>query len=416
MPPDQLGWLLAPILLFDAPRYAVALTLLCVHDMVVDGWKWLTGRTESLTYEYCPSITMVVAGLNEGDTIGHTLASIWGKYPRMEIVVVDDGSSDDMAKVAQEFARRHANVLVLKKPRRGGKSSALNFAIPFVKTELIVCVDGDSHLDDSAIWEIVQPFEDPRVGAVSGTVIARNPFVGLITWLQGFEYLRSIFIGRMLLARWGVLGVISGAFGAYRKSALDRTMGWDVGPGEDGDLTLRLRKAGYRIAFQPYAQCFTNLPTSWIRLIKQRRRWEWAAITFECRKHIDLGNIFSPNFHLSNLGVLLDRWIFNVGSVYVLWTYLIWVLFHTHQHTWKQFLLYYLIYVGLDLLMLGVILYYSTDRWRDLRIGLCAPFNPFYSMLMKGVAFVALTEEILTRRSFRDTFVPEHVRRATWHW
>jgi biofilm PGA synthesis N-glycosyltransferase PgaC len=416
MPPDKLAWLLIPILLFDAPRYALSLAVLCLVDMIVDGTRWLFGKEENRAYSSCPPITVIIAGLNEGSTIRHTLASLWGKYPRMEIVVVDDGSSDDMAKVAQEFARHHSNVLVLKKPCRGGKSSALNFALPFVKSEVIVCVDGDSHIDDSALWEIVQPFADPKVGAVSGTVVARNPFSGLITWLQAFEYLRCIFVGRRLSARLNILGVISGAFGAYRKSALDRTMGWDVGPGEDSDITLRLRKAGYRIAFQPYAQCFTNLPTSWIRLVKQRRRWEWAAITFECRKHIDLGNFFSPNFHWSNLGVLLDRWIFNVASVYVLWGYFFWVMWNVHENTWNQFFLYYIVYVAFDLVMLGVIQYYSVDRRRDFRVGLCIPFNPFYGLFMKGVALVALTEEVFTRRSFRDTFVPEHVRRATWHW
>ena len=180
-------------------------------------------------------------------------------------------------------------------------------------------MDGDSHLEPAAIWEIVQPFSDPEVGAVSGAVLARNQDTNLCTWLQSYEYLRCIFVGRMFAARMDVLGVSSGAFGAYRRTALRRVMGWDVGPGEDGDLTLRLRKAGYRIAFTPYAQCFTNLPTSWIRLLKQRRRWEWAAVTFECRKHVDMGNCFSPNFRLSNLAVLLDRWIFNVLSVYALW-------------------------------------------------------------------------------------------------
>lgn len=416
LPPDQLAWLLAPILLFDAPRYAVSMSVLCLRDIVADATRWLLGTEEPPTYSYCPTVTVIIAGLNEGGTIGQTLASVWGRYPRMEVIVVDDGSSDDMARVALDFAHTHPHVIVLKNPRRGGKSSALNFALPFVKSELIVCVDGDSHLEEESIWEIVQPFADPQVGAVSGTVCARNPFVGLVTWLQGFEYLRCIFVGRMLLARLDILGVISGAFGAFRKSALDRMMGWDVGPGEDGDMTLRLRKSGYRIAFQPYAQCFTNLPTSWWRLLKQRRRWEWAAITFECRKHVDLANVFSPNFHWTNLGVLLDRWIFNVGLVYVLWGYLLWVTFHVHENTWKQFFLYYLVYVVFDFVTLGVILYYSTQRWRDLCIGLCAPLTPFYGLLLKGVAVLALTEEMLTRRSFRDSFVPEHVRRATWHW
>jgi cellulose synthase/poly-beta-1,6-N-acetylglucosamine synthase-like glycosyltransferase len=416
MPAEQFVLLLVPLLFVDMPRYTIGLTGMCVWDFVRSSLASLAGQGETTSYDHCPSISLVIAGLNEAATIGQTLESIWGAYPRMEIVVVDDGSNDGMAQVAHDFARNHAGVLVLRKPERGGKSSALNFALPFANGEVVVCVDGDSQLNPAALWEVVQPFVDPDVGAVSGAVLARNPFTNLCTWLQAYEYLRCIFIGRMLSARFDILGVISGAFGAYRRTALQRVMGWDVGPGEDGDLTLRLRKAGYRIAFAPYAQCLTNLPASWWRLVKQRRRWEWAAVTFECRKHVDMANVFSPNFRFSNLGVLLDRWIFNVVLVYVLWVYLAWTCLHAHENTWKQFLLYYVLYVASDLAVVLVILYYSTNRWRDVLVGLCAPLTPFYNLLLKGVSLWAITEEILTRRSFRDSFVPEHVRRATWHW
>ncbi len=410
---DQFFWLLVPILLIDLPRYSLGLSLMCVWDMACE---LIGGGEEVRPYEYCPAVSLIIAGLNEGDTIGATLASIWGTYPRMEIIVVDDGSNDQMTAISQEFAKQHAGVLVLTKPQRGGKSSALNFALPFAHGDVVVCVDGDSDLSEGAIWEIVQPFIDPQVGAVSGAVVGRNPFVNLCTWCQAYEYLRCIFVGRMFAARMDVLGVISGAFGAYRRTALQRVMGWDVGPGEDGDLTLRLRKAGYRIAFQPYAQCRTNLPTRWWTLIRQRRRWEWAAITFECRKHIDLANVFSPNFRWSNLGVLLDRWLFNVLLVYLLWGYLLWVCLHVHENTWKQFFLYYVCYLFSDFILLLVVLYYSTNRWRDLMVGLCLPFTPFYNLLQKAVSLWAISEEIFTRRSFRDNFVPAHVRQATWHW
>lgn len=416
MPTERVLILLLPLLLVDLPRYSLGLAAMCLWDMANDAYKSLIGHETTQAYQYCPSISVVIAGLNEGDTIGITLESIWGAYPRMEIIVVDDGSSDDMAEVSMNFARTHSGVLVLKKPRRGGKSSALNFALPFATGEIVVCVDGDSLLSPGAIWEIVQPFSDPQVGAVSGAVLARHPYTNFCTWLQAYEYLRCIFVGRMLAARLEILGVISGAFGAYRRRALERVMGWDVGPGEDGDLTLRLRKGGYRIKFTPYAQCFTNLPPKWWTLIKQRRRWEWAAITFECRKHADIGNPFSPNFRFSNLCVLLDRWIYNVFSVYAFWIYAVWLCFHIHEDTGNQLFLYLVCYVLLDLVILGVILYYSTDRLRDLTIALIIPLNGLYILLMKAVSLWALTEEIVTRRSFRDTFVPEHVRLTTWHW
>jgi cellulose synthase/poly-beta-1,6-N-acetylglucosamine synthase-like glycosyltransferase len=264
--------------------------------------------------------------------------------------------------------------------------------------------------------ELEQRVTDARVGAVSGSVTGRNPFSNLTTWLQAFEYLRCIFVGRMLTSRLGILGIVSGAFGAYRREAVERMLGWDVGPGEDGDMTLRLRKAGYKIVFAPYAQCCTNLLTSLPRLLRQRRRWDWAVVTFECRKHIDMANVLSPNFRLSNLCMLIDRWLFNVLLQYLFLAYLVWCLCHIHQHTGKQFFLYYLTYLVLELIQLFVILFYARNRACVLAIGLVTPLMPFYYLIMRLVTLLAVSEELLTRRSFRDSFVPRHVREATWHW
>lgn len=414
--PDELPVLLAPILLLDVSRYAVGSVVVCLWDYGRAVARAVRGKAQERGFRHCPSVCAVVTALNEGETIGQTLRSIWGTYPRLEVIVVDDGSTDETNEVARRFAREHPDVLVLRKPQRGGKSSAVNYALPFTRAEIILCIDGDSDLDSAAIWESVQPFADPRIGAVSCTVLARNPFDALVTWLQAFEYLQCIFVGRIFSARLNILGVVSGAFGAFRRSALQRVMGWDVGPGEDSDLTLRLRKWGYKIAFAPYAQCFTNLPTSWWQLFRQRRRWDWACVTFECRKHVDMANLFSPNFRFSNFCLLLDRWVFNVLMTFAVWAYLAWLCLDAQPDTGKQLFLYYLVYLGLALVQLGAVMFYSTHRRRDAVIGLAAPLMPFYHLILRGVSLVALTEEILTRRSFRDSFVPAHVREATWHW
>lgn len=412
---SQICLVLLPILLFDAPRYAIGSLLMCLADMVVDSWKWISGFQEK-PYDYCPSVCVILAGLNEADTIGHTLESIWGTYPRMEIIVVDDGSSDGMFDVAERFSEGRDNVLCLRKPERGGKSSALNMALPYTNADILVCVDTDSTLGPCAIWDIVQPFQDPGVGAVSGTVIARNPFVNLLTWLQGIEYLRTIFLGRMLTDRLNMLGIVSGAFGAFRTRAMKLVDGWDVGPGEDGDLVMRLRKAGYSVRFRPYAQCFTNLPLKAKTLFKQRRRWDWSVVTFECRKHIDLLNPFHTSFSPSNFFMVGERILFTIIFQFAFWIYLFWLCFNMQQELVFILLLNYLVYVGLEILQFGAILYYSLDRRRDLLIGLVIPLVPFYYLFLRAATMVAVVEEMFTRRSFRDNFVPPRVRQATWHW
>ena len=413
---SELLLIIAPILLMDASRYLLGSVSVFVADLTGDVVRWLRGESEPEAFQHCPSVCAVIAGLNEGATLYRTLETTYGTYPHLEIVVVDDGSTDDMAQVAHEFAQAHPGVTVIKKPQRGGKSSALNCALPYTQADVIICIDADSLLAENAIWEIVQPFQDPTVGAVSGAVMGRSPFKNLATWMQGLEYLRCIFIGRMFTSRTGILSIVSGAFGAFRRDAIQRAGGWDVGPGEDGDLVLRLRKAGYRVVFTPYAQCLTDLLDDWWRLIKQRRRWEWAVVTFECRKHVDMVYIFDRHFRLSNLIMAVDRFAYGVLFQYVFVAYQIWLFFHMQQHLFYHLVLYYLAYTLMEVVQVGVMLYYSNERKRDLLISLIFPLMPFYYVLMRFVTLFAITEELLTRRSFRDNFVPKHVREATWHW
>jgi cellulose synthase/poly-beta-1,6-N-acetylglucosamine synthase-like glycosyltransferase len=389
---------------------------MCLWDSAVALARWVRGTSRAPAYTYCPSVCLVIAGYNEADTIAAALTSLWGSYPKLEIIVVDDGSEDGMAAVAKRFARTHAGVKVLSRSDRGGKSSAMNTAMLFTRAEVIVVVDADSHLGPSALWEIVQPMADPKVGAVAGSVLARS-FTNLVTWLQAYEYLHNIFVGRMLSARLGILGIVSGAFGAFRRSALEQVQGWDVGPPEDLDLTLTLRKAGYRIAFAPYAQCFTDVPATWRGLIKQRLRWERSgSIRNHCRKHLDMAQFWSANFRWSNFFVVLESWVFNIFCMYGVWAWLIWYLWCWPADGWNLLFSLYLCYVACESIQILSALQYSLSLGRDLLICAVFPLAPLYNFGMLAVRLVATTEEIFFRKSFKDNFVPAKVRTATWRW
>jgi cellulose synthase/poly-beta-1,6-N-acetylglucosamine synthase-like glycosyltransferase len=415
--PDQLTAVFLGLLLLDTPRYVLGKVILCLWDWGRSVWDWGRGAPAAPSFSYCPSVCVVLAGYNEADTIEATLHSVWGSYPRLEIIVVDDGSTDGMSTVARRFARSHAGILVLRKPERGGKSSALNFGLAHARAEVVVGVDTDSHLAREALWEIVQPLRDPRVGAVSGTVLARNPFTNLVTWLQAYEYLQNIFVGRILTARLGMLGIISGAFAAMRRTALVDLGGWDVGPGEDGDLTLRLRKAGYEIAFAPYAQCFTNVPTTARALARQRLRWDRSSVRNYCRKHIDMAYPWSCNFRIADFLVLVEAWFFSIFRPYAAVALcLIWLCCFAGPDTGNLLFATYLGYLGLHVISILVALIYSTAPLRDLRFCAVWPLVPFYSLFLRVVRLVAVTQELFWRRSFQDNFVPERVREKTWHW
>lgn len=413
---DELVWLFVPILAFDGARYCLPAICVWIYDVVARCLATLRGTPQVEPFTFAPSVSLIIAGLNEADCLEKTLRRMWGSYPRLQVIVVDDGSTDGMSVVANDFGKDHAGLIVVTK-KRGGKSSAMNAALPYATGEVIIIVDADSELSETAIWEVVQPLADPAVGAVSGNVSVRNANANLITRMQAFEYLRSIFLGRIVTSRLGILGIVSGAFGAFRRSLLEQLGGWDVGPGEDEDLILRIRKLGYRIEFAPYADCFTDAPESAKVLTKQRRRWEWAVVTFESRKHIDMANPFHAHFRLSNFVLFAERWIYNLILPLWLWIYVAWMIaFGSPDHLIHAIVLYYWLYVLGDLIQYLIILDYSLEPKRHLPLIGMVFIMPFYQLYQRIVTTFALLEEIFTRRSFRDGFVPPHVRQATWHW
>ncbi|MFO0941110.1 MAG: glycosyltransferase family 2 protein [Pirellulales bacterium] len=416
IPQIDLLLLLCPLMLFDSARYVIAALAMWLVDAAHDAYAWLRGHNDVPSYSHCPSVCAVIAGLNEADGLERSLSNIWGCYPRLEIVIVDDGSTDGMSEVANRFAKCHQGVKVITK-KRGGKSSAMNAALPLTNAEVIVIVDADSGLSRDAIWEVVQPLSDPRVAAVSGNVMVRNTGRNLLTYLQTFEYLRSILVGRLFSGRMGILGIVSGAFGAFRRSALDRVGAWDVGPGEDEDIVLRLRKLGYRIEFAPRAECYTDVPESLKVLIKQRRRWEWAVVTFEARKHIDLADPRYANFRVSNLLLMMERWVFNLILPIFFWVYILWLALNIEAGYMLQIsAMYYFVYIFLEAIQWLMVLYYSEHKWRDAKLVFALPLLPFYQFMQRCVTTRALLEEMLLRQSFKDGFVPSHVRMATRKW
>ncbi|MGB4710698.1 MAG: glycosyltransferase family 2 protein [Fuerstiella sp.] len=413
---DELLMVLGVLLLVDAPRYAYSVLGMALWDIVKYTWTGTLPGPGVYDRGYQPSVTVVIAGHNEADTIQQTMQSVLNGYPNVQLIVVDDGSTDGMAAAALEFAHGKPEITVLRSLDRSGKSSALNMGLAHATGEILVTVDADSRLGEGSIYELVQPLSQTNVAAVSATVLAWNPFASFASMLQAYEYRQTIFISRMTRGRMGVLGIVSGAFGAFRTSVLKQLGGWDVGPGEDGDLVLRIRKAGYEIEVAPYAHCYTNVPTSWVRLFWQRCRWDRTVITFECRKHNDMGIPFSKNFRWSNFLLMMERWFFNVVCVYTFWLYGIWVLTVYPSSSLYLLMLLYCCGLCVELLQVMALALYSDRPWHDLKLSLVLPFYPMYQVFMKAVNLFALTREIFFRESGDDNFVPLKVRSATWRW
>ena len=258
--------------------------------------KWNTARMQM--WQDFPLVSIIVPGKNEGKHIYKLTRSLAEQtYKNFELIVVDDGSDDQTRLIGRDLERRGLIDLFISQDVRGGKASGANVALSYSKGKYIVHFDADCSFDRDAVERSIIPFYmDDRIAATGGDLEVRNHDESLCTTLQAIEYSKVILIGRMVTTYLGIYRIISGAFGAFRKDLLDRVGGWDIGPGLDGDITVKMRKMGYKVYFEPLAKGKTSVPNTFKKLFKQRMRWDKSIIRFRARKHKD---IFYPNANFS---------------------------------------------------------------------------------------------------------------------
>jgi len=358
-----------------------------------------------------PLVSILVPGKNEGKHLSKLVNSLNEQtYQNIEIIVVDDGSDDNTPIIGLSLQNAGKIDLFLRNDVRGGKASAANLAFRYAKGKFIVHLDADCSYDRDAIEKIIIPFyKDEKIGGVGGNVLPRNYKESLATTLQAIEYYDTISIGRRVTSYIGWYRIISGAFGAFRKDLLDNVGGWDVGPGLDGDITVKVRKLGYKIHFEPEAVCLTSVPNNFKKLAKQRLRWDKSIIRFRLRKHKD---VLYPNQHfkfgdffsfVENIGysvILNIKWfiylgdmLYNYPSIWVtifitnilLYTctnylkFLLYSLFRTRKNAPVSYFLIYIpcmvIYFGFYLRLVRTIAHFQefffkksyNDPWNPLK-------------------------------------------------
>jgi len=220
-------------------------------------------------------VSIIVPAYNEEMVIIKSIQSLMKQsYPYIEIIVVDDGSSDQTYKLAQklEFDKDNRSLVALKK-ENGGKAKALNFGMEHSKGDLIMVVDSDSKISDDAVELMVKYFDDEQIGAVAGSVFISNR-VNTLTKLQALEYIEGLNMVRNGQAFFRLVSIIPGPIGMFRKSALKEVGGYDSDTfAEDADLTMKLIGKGYKIEFEAAAVAYTEAPEELLDLIKQRYRW-----------------------------------------------------------------------------------------------------------------------------------------------
>lgn len=250
-----------------------------------------------------PTVAVIVPCWNEASTVAGTTESLLAlQYPhdKLEIVLVDDGSTDATPQAMAQFAN-NPRVRIIRK-ENGGKHTALNAGIAATQAEFIGCLDADSFVDPAALREIIPCFDDPKVAAVTAAMSIYKPG-NLVQHMQNAEYSFGITL-RHSLASINGLYVTPGPFSFYRRSTLDEVGGFRHGhQTEDMEMALRLQQFGYKIENAPRARVYTKSPDTVLKLIKQRTRWtsgflrnvlgEYRGLVWS-RKHGVLGMLILP--------------------------------------------------------------------------------------------------------------------------
>lgn len=260
---------------------------------------------------YRPGVTVIVPAYNEARVIGRTIATLLAQdyAGPLEVLVVDDGSPDGTYEVARRAYGDHPRVTVLTKPN-GGKSSALNLGLARAAGEVVVALDADTLFTPHTISALVAPMVDARVAAVAGNAKVGNR-VNLVTRWQAVEYVTSQNLDRRAAALLDCITVVPGAVGAWRTGLLRAVGGFREDTlAEDQDLTLELRRRGWRVAYAEDAIAYTEAPDTLRQLARQRFRWSYG--TLQCMwKHRDA--LLRRRYGALGLVAMPNVWVFQLG-------------------------------------------------------------------------------------------------------
>ncbi|MET7509556.1 glycosyltransferase [Streptomyces albidoflavus] len=250
-------------------RFGLMLVLSFVHARKVRSRKFRWGPPVT------EPVTVLVPAYNEAKCIVNTVTSLTASDHPVEVIVIDDGSSDGTARIVEDL--RIPNVRVVRQ-QNAGKPAALNRGLANASHDLIVMMDGDTVFEAATVRELVQPFGDPKVGAVAGNAKVGNRDTLIGAW-QHIEYVMGFNLDRRMYDVLGCMPTIPGAVGAFRRSALERIGGMSEDTlAEDTDVTMALHRDGWKVVYAENARAWTEAPESVQQLWSQRYRWSYGTM------------------------------------------------------------------------------------------------------------------------------------------
>ena len=264
---DVLTWLLLPLGILVLLRALIVAAFARSHAR---------RRNQLSQVGIQPPVSIIVPAYNESVGIAAAVSSLANsRYPDLEVIVVDDGSTDGTAEVVDGLGLERVHLV---RQVNAGKAAALNTGLRLARNELIVCVDADTQFEPDTLSWLVTPFADPHVGAVSGNTKVANRSRLIGRW-QHIEYVMGFNLDRRLYDVLDCMPTVPGAIGAFRKRALIDVGG--IGEdtlAEDTDVTVAVNRAGWRVVYEERARAWTEAPATWGELWRQRYRWCYGTL------------------------------------------------------------------------------------------------------------------------------------------
>ena len=395
--------------IFELPRYVLLDYFVLAYFLYQRKFKnhdYREGKKK--LWKEMPLVSIIVPGKDEGENYYRLIESLEEQtYQNFEVILVDDGSTDNSELIGRQLQKEGKIEHFLRNEVRGGKASAANLGLRYADGEIILHCDADCSLKKDALEKILIPFfVDEKIGAVGGNLEVRNKDDSLCTALQTIEYYLTISVGRLGASTIGILRIISGAFGAFRKEALERVSGWDVGPGLDGDLTIKLRKLGYKTHFEYSSVALTTVPSTFSSLAKQRVRWSRSLIRFRFRKH---KSIYYPdkNFDLLNFLSLTENIFFSFVLTFLWFGYLFDIATRFSQSIFYILLMGIALYTVSKIFEFTIVIVLSEERREKIKYYIFMPAMVFYTgNFIRVVRAWAYLKELIFRSSYKDSWNP----------
>jgi len=241
--------------------------------------------------KYEPTVSILIPARNEEKVIGRLLqriAELTYPHEKLQVIVIDDASSDSTGRIADEYSSKYAFIEVLHRENGNGgkgKAPAMNAGFKRATGEIVLCFDADYYPQKDIVEKLAKEFADPNVGAVQGRVVVLNEPQNIVTRLVALERIGGYRVDQEARDDLGLIAQFGGTVGGFKSSVLASLHGWDESIlAEDTDLTFRVYLAGYKVRYVIDAECYEEAVDNWKAYRQQRYRWARGHMQC-CFKH-----------------------------------------------------------------------------------------------------------------------------------